>query len=43
MIETNFAPARRLTQEELASQLKVISDSEVVSVLLNSVGGCSQL
>nr|WP_242029320.1 HAMP domain-containing sensor histidine kinase [Desulfuromonas acetoxidans] len=39
MIETNFAPARRLTQEELASQLKVISDSEVVSVLLNSVGG----
>jgi len=39
MIETNFAPARRLTQEELSRQLEVISHSEVMSVLLNSVSG----
>lgn len=39
MIETHFAPAARLGKEQLAQQLDIINRSEVVSVLLNSVGG----
>ena len=39
MVETYFAPAQRLDKEELAQQIEAISRSEVVSVLLDSVGG----